>query len=174
MSDHNKSSSSDDSFVKLAIPYKEFDVLVSDIDERELEKIGREGEVEHLSRATFSSPSFPVSGIIHGPNIRYMIPLVVQRAGKPNSNAINVWFLVDTSSPFTCLTVKSLESFFGQGNVADDEYYRFAIQDQKSNIECRTSKGNFEFVNLLGADAMRKLKLSIDVDWETDTFKLVK
>jgi hypothetical protein len=36
---HFQSSSSDDSFVKLAIPYDEFDILVTDINEQELELV---------------------------------------------------------------------------------------------------------------------------------------
>lgn len=83
--------------------------------------------IENLSAASFSSPIFPVSGLIYGRNIRYMISLVCQRARKPTSRAINVWFLVDTGSPFTCLTVKSLEAIFGQGN-ATHNVYELAIQ----------------------------------------------
>jgi len=173
MCDHNKSYSSDDSWQKLAIPYDEFDILVPDINEEELVEIGHVNEIENLSPGSFSSPAFPVNGVIHGLNIRYMIPLVCQRAGKLDSKAVNIWFLVDMGSPFTCLTVKSLEAFFGAGN-ATHGLYKFAIQDQESRIECQVSKGNFEFVNILGTDAMRKLKLSIVVDWENDEFKLVK
>ena len=93
-------------------------------------QLGNTYEVEHLGAGSFSSPTFPVSGTIHNLNIRYMIPLVVQRAGKPNSNAINVWFLVDTGSPFTCITMKSLEAIFGVGNATrgDDDFYTIAIQ----------------------------------------------
>uniref|UniRef100_A0A914DEY0 Uncharacterized protein n=1 Tax=Acrobeloides nanus TaxID=290746 RepID=A0A914DEY0_9BILA len=156
MSDHNQNPSSDDSWQKLAISYNEFDVLVTDINEEELVDIGHDNKFEHLSAGSFSSPAFPVNGIIHGLNIRYMVPLVCQLAGKPNSQAINVWFLVDTNSPFTCLTMKSLEAFFGQGN-ATRGLYSFAIQ----------------FVNILGADAMRKLELSIVVDWKKERFQLV-
>ncbi|KAE9546444.1 hypothetical protein FO519_010344, partial [Halicephalobus sp. NKZ332] len=173
MSDHSKSSASssgkDHSFEFLAIPYDEFDVLVSDINEAELKAIGEAYEIEHLSPGTFSTPAFPVDGRIYGRNIRYMIPLVVQRAEKPNSKAVIVWFFVDTGSPFTSLTEKSLAVFFGTGNiVAGDEHkvYPMAIQDQNSRIECKCSKGNFKFVNILGADAMRDLKLWIHGDWD--------
>lgn len=85
--------------------------------------------MEHLSAAEFTIPAFPVErGILHGPNLRFMVPLIFQRAGKPNSKAINVWCLLDTGSPFTCLTVKTLEVFFGAGNVIDGQFYPFAIQ----------------------------------------------
>jgi hypothetical protein len=101
----------------LALPYDDFDVLVSDINEHKLEEIGKDKEIEHLSAGTFPTPAFSVEGFIHGRNLRYMIPLIVQRHKKPNSKAVNIWFLVDSGSPFTCLTVKTLEAFFDAGNV---------------------------------------------------------
>lgn len=84
--------------------------------------------MKHLSPGTFSDPAFPVQGILHGPNSRLMVPLIFQRARKPDSPIINVWCLIDTGSPFTCLTVKTLESFVGAGNVVDEKYYAFTIQ----------------------------------------------
>ncbi|KAE9554673.1 hypothetical protein FO519_002083 [Halicephalobus sp. NKZ332] len=160
----------------LALPYDEFDIMLKDINELKLENIGEAYEIEHLSADTFTSPSFPVNGIIHGPNLRFMVPLVCQRAGKPNSKVINIWFLIGTGSPFTCLTVKSLELFFGAGNVKERNFYSFAIQDQDSSIECQVSKvgTHFEHVNILGVDAMRSLRLSAigDINWNTGSFCL--
>ncbi|PAV73466.1 hypothetical protein WR25_26639 isoform D [Diploscapter pachys] len=127
MSKHNKSSSSDESWQKLALPYDEFDVLVPDINDAELVEIGIANEIEHLSSGTFASPAFPATGTIHGRNIRYMVPLICQRAGKTNSKAVFIWFLVDTGSPFTCLSTKSLESLFGEGNITHS-LYSLAIQ----------------------------------------------
>lgn len=57
-------------------------------------QIGIANEIEHLSSGTFASPAFPVTGTIHGRNIRYMVPLICQRAGKQNSKAITFWFLM--------------------------------------------------------------------------------
>ncbi|KAI6185449.1 hypothetical protein M3Y98_00024800 [Aphelenchoides besseyi] len=84
--------------------------------------------IPHLSAGAFSQPAFPINGVIHGSNVRFMVPLACQRAGKPDSKAINIWFLCDTGSPFTCLTVKSLEAFVGQGNATAGQYYLIAIQ----------------------------------------------
>lgn len=81
-----------------------------------------------MSVGTFATPAFPVDGIIHSLNLRFMVPLVFQRAQEPESKAINVWCLLDTGSPFTCLTVKTLEIFVGAGNVINGQYYTFAIQ----------------------------------------------
>lgn len=97
--------------------YDDFDVLISDINEIKLEAIGRGCEIEHLSAGTFSTFAFPVEGFICGRNLRYMVPLVLQRHKKPDSKSINVWFLVDSGSLFTCITVNTLEALYGAGNV---------------------------------------------------------
>ena len=97
-------------------------------------QIGLTKGIKHLSSGTFPSPAFPVTGTIHGRKLRYMVPLICQRAGKRNSiknfdyllvphsgkhnsKSVFIWFLVGTGSPFTCLSVKSLESLYGEGNV---------------------------------------------------------
>lgn len=173
MNAHNNSSSSDESWEKLAMKYDEFDVPLTDIDEAELVDLGRDKEVEHLSIGSFSSPPFPADGFIHGANIRYMIPLVCQRAGKPKSKAINIWFIIDSGSPFTCLSVKSLEALLGPGSVTNS-FYSLAIQDQERLIECQVSKAHYQEVNILGANAMRDLELSILVDWRKKKFQLIR
>ena len=54
------------------------------------------------------------------------------------------------------------------------------FQDPNSVIECHMSTptdkgGHFEDANVLGMQALRKLKLSIeDMDWEKESFRLVK
>jgi len=171
--DHNKSSSSDSSWEKLAIRPNEYDVLLTDIDEAELKKLGKREEIENLSTGTFSSPAFPVEGVIHGLNMRLMSCLVCQRAEKPNAPIVNVWFLVDTGSPHTFLSEKTMESLFGPGNSPPDQV-RLAIQDQNSVIECHTSHSHFAEANLLGMNALRKLELTIEkMHWKKDTFRLV-
>lgn len=154
-------------------------------------QLGEDQEVKHLGVGTFGTPAFPVNGIIHGTHSRFMVPLVCQRANKPNSKAINVWFLLDTGSLFTCLTVKTLEVFFGAGNVTSGKFYSFAlqvcfhciyyeyfliIQDQSSRIECQVSKigSHFEHVNILGVDSMQTLGLSAirKINWKGKTFCL--
>lgn len=50
------------------------------------------------------------------------------------------------------------------------------LQDPNNNIECQVSKvgTHFKHVNILGVNAMRKLKLTFDVNWDIDIFKLIK
>ncbi|KAI6215129.1 Lipoyl synthase, mitochondrial [Aphelenchoides besseyi] len=96
--------------------YKDFDVVIDDISEEKLEWIGDEYGVKHLSATTFPTPPFPVKGYIDGYNFRFMVPLVVRRFGWPESTPVQVWFLCDSGSPFTCLTVKTLEAFYENSN----------------------------------------------------------
>lgn len=52
------------------------------------------------------------------------------------------------------------------------------FQDPNSEIECHVSppepKGHFEDANVLGMMALRKLELSVVMDWKKDRFKLIK
>ncbi|KAI1720985.1 hsp70 protein domain-containing protein [Ditylenchus destructor] len=157
----------------LALSYDEFDVLVLDINEKVLNEIGRAEGIKNLSEGTFPSAPFPANGVIYAPNNRYMVPLVCQIAERPSLSTKHIWFLVDTGAPFTCLTEKTLEAFVGAGQVTND-YYRLAIQDQNIEIICRISKEHYKEVNILGTDALRKLDLSIHVDWKKEKFQLVK
>ncbi|CAI2347320.1 unnamed protein product [Caenorhabditis sp. 36 PRJEB53466] len=175
MSDqHNKSSSSDE-WQKLDMRYDEFDVLVNDIDEHELELIGRTNEVPNLSAGIFTSPPFPVNGHILVRNSRFMVPMVCQLAGKPNKPSVNVWFLLDTGSPFTCLTMKSMKAILGANkDIHEDDRFNIAIQDQSSNILCQVSKAHFKEVNILGADTLSDLELWTRGHWKGKKFQLYK
>lgn len=75
----------------------------------------------------FPSPAFPVNGVLYGSFSRFMIPLVCQRAKKSDAQIVNIWFLVDTGSPHTYLSDKSLKAVFGAGNEHIDQF-RVAIQ----------------------------------------------
>jgi hypothetical protein len=58
-----------------------------------------------------------------------MVPLVCQWAGKPNKPGVNVWFLVDTGSPFTCLTMKSMKAILGANKeIYENDRFEIAIQ----------------------------------------------
>jgi hypothetical protein len=131
---------------KLAVEYKDFDVFVPDVNEHKLAALGVANGVENMGEGSFSDPAFPALGTIYGTYMRYMVPLVVQRAGKPSSNAVNVWFLVDSGTSFTCLTTKTLETLFGTGKVVDAEVVERIrckscgkpIDDEKSSVDNRS------------------------------------
>ncbi|CAO4371088.1 unnamed protein product [Caenorhabditis nigoni] len=154
--------------------YKEFDIKIPDINETKLEEIGIAEDVGHLSPGTFPVPAFPVHGILYGLNCRLMVPLTFQRYQKPDFPILNVWCLVSTASPFTCLTKKTLEALLGAGTVVGRTFFSFAVQDKNTRIECQVSKGNFENVNILGMDSLRQLELSLNINWQGSRFELIR
>ncbi|CAJ0574744.1 unnamed protein product, partial [Mesorhabditis spiculigera] len=161
---------SEDSLI--AFPYSQFDVVIPDINEKELKEMGVAVDCENLSPGSFSSTPFPVTGQIHGRNLRLMAPLVCQHCVRPNRPVLHVWFLIDTGSPFTTLTVKTLERLIGPGFT--NHQYDVYIQDREKKIRCHISRAHFSEVNVLGMDAIMKLKLTIKFDWKVsdDTFDL--
>jgi len=163
---------SDSSWEKWAVQPSEYDILLTDIDDNELKKIGKEQGIENLSPGSFPSPAFPVRGVIYGIQKRLMICLACRRAGKINAPIVNVWFLVDTGSPYTFLSKQTTTRLAGSDAV--DDYVRVAIQIQESIIESHLSHAHFSEVNLLGMNALRKLTLSVDVNWKEETFQLVQ
>uniref|UniRef100_A0AC34QI88 Uncharacterized protein n=1 Tax=Panagrolaimus sp. JU765 TaxID=591449 RepID=A0AC34QI88_9BILA len=159
-------------FLYLPMPRNKFDVVINDIDELELEAIGKIHHVENLGPGSFTTPSFPATGHILGPNNRFMIPLVCQVVGSPKE-PVNVWFLVDTRATVTYLTMKTMHAIFGpEADTMGDLRFLIHIQDQRSVIDCEVSKRHFKEVNILGAYALRKLKLSMRMDWDQDMFQL--
>ncbi|KAI6203579.1 hypothetical protein M3Y94_00574000 [Aphelenchoides besseyi] len=62
---------------------KEYDVLLTDIDEEELKELGIREKIPNLSVGQFLSPIFPVIGVVYGPFGRFMVPLVCQRVRNP-------------------------------------------------------------------------------------------
>ncbi|CAJ0587967.1 unnamed protein product, partial [Mesorhabditis spiculigera] len=128
----------------LAMAYREFDVVVNDIHERQLKSIGQCYGVEHLGAAVFPTPAFPVAGRIHSLNLRYMVPLVCQRDRKPDWPIVNVWFMIDTASPYTSITLKTKKALWGAGEKFNEEFGCYvAIQDQNTHVECKLSKATF-------------------------------
>lgn len=132
-------------FKYMAMSYHDFDFVANDINENTLKGLGYGYEIEHLGDSTFPEPAFPTNGIIHGLNSRYMIPLVVRSYNEPDSRSVTVWFLVNTGSPFTCLTVKTLEALFGAGNVVDQDIDRTVCSNCEKSTNAFDSWANNTF-----------------------------
>ncbi|KAF1749081.1 hypothetical protein GCK72_025548 [Caenorhabditis remanei] len=140
--DSDMSSGADSSYGVLSLPFDDFDIMLTDLNEAELDKIGTAEGVKHLSDAIFSNPAYPVQGIIHGVHSRMMIPLIFQH----------------------------------YNNIGNPSYIPFCIQEQSTRVEVLISRvgSHYEHVNLLGMNALRKLKLNMDINWDQDTFELTK
>lgn len=105
--------------------------------------MGREGEKDHLSSCVFPSKPFPVSGIIYEINERFMVPLVCQ-ADEEKGPILNVWFMIDTTSPYTFLTEKTINALFGPGK-RDSVYISLQVcfiitNNLATNFNCLGSK----------------------------------
>ena len=71
-----------------------------------------------------------------------MIPLACQHFGHPDKRIVNIWFLVDTSSPFTCITEKSFEALVSpdktphQALIAIQVGFNIIQQSLVNNLTC--------------------------------------
>lgn len=118
--------------------------------------------IKNLSSGVFKSPCFPVDGRIFGAHERLMICLACRGYGRNGSSVKNIWFLVDTGSPFTYLEPKSITALFGNVEMVGP-CYDVVIQDEtRGLIECRASKNHFADVNVLGMNAIRQLHITIE------------
>ncbi|MDX1904529.1 MAG: hypothetical protein SFU27_10260 [Thermonemataceae bacterium] len=132
-----------------ALPYilpNEYDVLITDINDNDLESVGRELNVARLSSAE-GEGSFPVRGIMYGGNVRMFVPLVVKKRGVK----VNAIFLIDSGSPNTYLRQDTLASLgFIESMPFDTSAHIHGYQ-----MTVYRSRGHFENVDLLGQDFMR-------------------
>ena len=101
--------------------------------------------------------SFPVEGEIYGLNKRLVVTLACQRR-RTNIQAINVIFLIDTSSPASYLSAKAMEALIGNPGSQLAQQLAVMIHTKKV-IECHLSPRDKHFadVNVLGAVSWWKL-----------------
>lgn len=131
---------------KLFVP-DEYDVLLNDINDADLDKIGNKLGVQRLSPYSGSAPEFPIEGIIYGPGLRCFVPLVVSKRGV----SIVVLFLYDSGSPNTHLREDTLKALGFVENTPDEA----DIVIFGATITAYLSRAHFENVDLLGQDFMR-------------------
>uniref|UniRef100_A0A1I7UHC8 Structural maintenance of chromosomes protein 6 n=1 Tax=Caenorhabditis tropicalis TaxID=1561998 RepID=A0A1I7UHC8_9PELO len=138
----------------LAVPLRHFDAIIDDIGDEQYASLGSNYKKQNLSPAIFPSPAFPVSGSVFSSNRRLMVPLVCQMKDKPRY----IWFMLHTRSPYTCISLKTVEALLGTRDT-DQRIFDLRIQDESIEIQCHVSRANYQHVNILGMDALKKLNL---------------
>lgn len=144
------------------VPPEKQDILLTDVKEEDLRKsISVDLGVAFLSE-TDHSPTWPVQGILFGPNYRPFISLQVMFKKK----TLNVFFLVDTGSPHTYLSMTTIETF----SVSDyvPESLRVKIHDLEVIMPVHVCPRNSHYadINILGADFLSRNHMAIHIDYK--------
>ena len=93
----------------------EYDVLITDIAENDLNSIGNELGYKRLE-STERVTEYPIYGIMYGANFRVFVPFVVQK----RKIKVNVNFLFDSGSPCTYLRNDTLMAIGFQEFIPND------------------------------------------------------
>jgi hypothetical protein len=142
-----------------------YDVLITDISDTDLSRLGSELGIMRLSQAT-SDILFPVTGVVYGRNSRLFVPLVVEKRSK----RINVLFLYDTGSPGTFLRHDTLQALGFVESIPDET--DIIIQGERVTVS--PSRSHYENVDLLGQDFVEKLGAVLTVNYKMGTLKIEK
>ncbi len=149
------------------------DFILTDITAETLSVIANELEVDYLSPAATFPASFPVEGVIYGRNLRLFVN-VVCRVRADTAQAINVVFLLDTGSPVSYLSAKAMEALIGNPEGGLPRQLPVLVQSRKvTTFHLSPPDKHFADVNVLGMDFMLKNTLSLSVDYEDETFRLI-
>ncbi|KAH7702707.1 hypothetical protein AAVH_30134, partial [Aphelenchoides avenae] len=137
--------------------------------------LGALTEIPNLSPGEFPSPAFPAEGVVHNINHRLMVSLVCRDSCRANAPSLRVWFLVDTSVYGTYLAQKTVDALAPNVGTAPSALL-VAIQDPKYVVYCQVSPldKHFRHANVLGMQALLRMKLSIEINSDALTFRLVK
>ena len=142
--------------LQLTISPSEYDVLITDISEGDIQKIGEILRVQHLSPAS-ADPVFPVDGIIYGQNLRIFVPLVV----KIRQTSINVNFLFNTASPNSYLRKETFEALGFHENIPSE----VVLKIHGFSMPVHLSRGHFENVDMIGQDFLRQVGICATLNY---------
>ena len=136
----------------MTIPPNEYDVLITDITEGDMLKIGE------ILGLVCDPPVFPIKGIMYGQNVRVFVPLVV----KVRQTSINVNFLFDTGSPVSYLRAETFENLGFRESVPSE----VVANIHGFSAPVHLSHGHFENVNVLGQDYLRRVGIIATLDYD--------
>lgn len=127
---------------------KDFDVLITDIDEEKLRsEIAEVMGIQFLAKATEEDANTVVEighGYIFGRNVRTIFPCVVSHDGKAHW----VFFIVDSGAPLTYLSVQTSELF----GIMEDQPTPVKLAGYRHSVYMSPKNSHFANVNILGMD----------------------
>jgi hypothetical protein len=133
---------------------EEYDVYIADVTESDLNNdISNQMNIKYLSEAK-NEEIWPLNGIFYGINRRCIVCCSVKR--KNMEKAINVFFILDTGSPYTYLTANVIDKL---GLSYVPKSFPCLINNKWTDVAI--SHSNFENVNLLGANFLDQTKVNI-------------
>lgn len=144
------------------------DFIFTDITAKQLLSVSEKLAVDYLSPAPIFPGSFPVDATICGLNRRLMVNLACCKRGSSNTQAINIIFLIDTSSPASYLSEKAMEALIGNPESQLPRQLPVMIQS-RTVIECYLSPRDKHFsnVNVLGADFLVENGLTLKANYSS-------
>jgi hypothetical protein len=141
----------------MTIPPNEYDVIITDITEGDMLKIGEILGVVNLS-SVCDPPVIPINGIMYGQNVLVFVPLVV----KVRQTSINVNFLFDTGSPASYLRAETFENLGFRESIPSE----VVANIRGFSAPVHLSHGHFENVNVLGQDYLRRVSIIATLDYD--------
>lgn len=132
---------------------------------------------QYLSPADSFPLSWPATGLIFGHNKRLMINLPCRRVKSNRGHeALNVFFLVDTGSPYSYLCKEAMDALIGRELDHQLGQLSIVIQttDKVMQMNLSQTLSHFQDVNILGMDFLFHYDLSMVVDMPVSRFKLLQ
>lgn len=109
-----------------------------------------------------------IHGILYGEHSRSFVSLVVSR---PNFNEYyNVFFLIDTGSPYTCMTNEVFGLFGIKQTDCPSDQVIMKINGDK--IKTGFSDKHYKDINLLGTDFLKLVGAKLTVDYDNNTTEI--
>jgi hypothetical protein len=169
-----KSDSSGNSLLDLPagyiMPYLQ-DLLLTDINWKELRVIAHKMKVDYLGPAAFPG-TFPVMGSIIGHHHRLMVSLVCRRRTEKDVPSVNIIFLIKTGSPVTYLCHEAMEALIGKDSHVPPSLSVNIHSENQIEAHLSPQGSHFADVNVLGMDFIVKNRVYPRLDFDRGTFTL--